>query len=313
MMGRASPAKTKASIALATLAFASALLVCLAASGAETLDTTPRTAVVSAFRPELEALEAALQERKTYVLNRITFETGTIENKPVILLLSGISMVNAAMTSQLVLDRFNATRIVFSGIAGGVDPGLAIGDVVVPERWSEYLESIIAREKNGSYVLPPFADRSIANFGMIFPQPVQLFDGIPEPEKRLWFPVDTELLYVAKAVSGTVKLSVCATGGKCLHRQPKVVVGGNGVSGQSFVDNAAFREYVHSTFNAEVIDMESAAVAHVAYLNKTPFIAFRCLSDLAGGGSEDNEMEAFIQLASENSANVVRAFLRALP
>ena len=88
--------------------------------------------MVSAFRPELEALETALQERKTYVLNRITFETGTIEDKPVILLLSGISMVKAAMTSQLVLDRFNATRIVFSGIAGGVDPGLAIGDVVVP-------------------------------------------------------------------------------------------------------------------------------------------------------------------------------------
>ena len=45
---------------------------------------------------------------------------------------SGVSMVNAAMNTQLVLDRFTVKRIVFSGIAGGVDPGLTIGDVVVP-------------------------------------------------------------------------------------------------------------------------------------------------------------------------------------
>jgi adenosylhomocysteine nucleosidase len=59
--------------------------------------------------------------------------------------------------------------------------------------------------------------------------------------------------------------------------------------------------------------MESAAVAHVAYANQTPFIAFRSLSDLAGGGEGENEIGTFFQLASNNSAAVVKAFLRALP
>ena len=89
-------------------------------------------------------------------------------------------------------------------------------------------------------------------------------------------------------------------------------MGGRGVSGQAFVDNAAFREWAHATFEAQVLDMESAAVAHVAYVNEVPFIAFRSLSDLAGGGEGANEMGAFMGVASANSAAVVTAFLDAL-
>ena len=90
-------------------------------------------------------------------------------------------------------------------------------------------------------------------------------------------------------------------------------MGGNGVSGQSFVDNAKFRTYVFDTFKARVLDMESAAVAHVAYTNGVPYIAFRSLSDLAGGGESANEIDVFLALASANAAKVVTAFLRAMP
>ncbi|MET1025786.1 MAG: hypothetical protein ABWY00_01355, partial [Dongiaceae bacterium] len=65
--------------------------------------------------------------------------------------------------------------------------------------------------------------------------------------------------------------------------------------------------------HAEVLDMESAAVAHVAYANRKPVIIFRSLSDLAGGGAGANEMGTFFQLASDNSAATVAAFLQALP
>ena len=58
--------------------------------------------------------------------------------------------------------------------------------------------------------------------------------------------------------------------------------------------------------------MESAAVAHVAYANEVPFIAFRSLSDLAGGSDEENELPVFFSLAAANSASVVRAFLAAM-
>src|ERR1700730_10246058 len=73
---------------------------------AETLDSTPRTAVISAFQPEWSALRAALQDSHQCIIGRTVFLTGNIEGKPVLLFLSGISMVNAAMASQLALDRF---------------------------------------------------------------------------------------------------------------------------------------------------------------------------------------------------------------
>ena len=293
---------------------------CLAMTGAravraaEVLDRTPRTAVMSAFEPEWTALQAMLVGRQEHVVNRTTFLTGTIEKQPVVLFLSGVSMVNAAMNTQAALDRFNIRRIVFSGIAGGVNPQFNVGDVVVPEQWGEYLESVFARDTGGGkYRLPAFAQQPVSNFGMIFPQPVEIPVNGAAPEKRLWFPVDAQLLVIARNTATTVTLKDCTVEHKCLTHKPKIVVGGHGVSGQVFVDNAAFREYAHKTFAANVLDEESASVAQVAYINKVPFIAFRSLSDLAGGGSGENEMTTFFQLASDNSAVFVRAFLQALP
>src|SRR5204863_455424 len=137
-------------------------------------------AVISAYEPEWKILKAGIGEEKSHYANGVEFVTGTLAGRQVVLFLSGVSMVNAAMTSQLALDRLDVTGIVGSGIAGGVDPGLG---------------------------------------------------------------------------------------------------------------------------------MESAAVAMVAYANNVPFIAFRSLSDLAGGGEGANELRTFFQLASDNSAAVVQRFL----
>ncbi|HWA79500.1 MAG TPA: 5'-methylthioadenosine/S-adenosylhomocysteine nucleosidase [Acetobacteraceae bacterium] len=284
------------------------------ADAAGTLDPTPRTAVLSAFPPEMVELQAALRGGKEYDVNGVIFTTGTLEGKPVVLLLTGISMVNAAMATQLALDHFSVQRIVVSGIAGGVDPALTIGDVVVPAEWGEYLEAIFARQTaSGAYQLPSGAVHPFANFGMIFPQPEHIAMGLKAPESRFWFAADPALLALAGKVAQTTILKSCTDAGRCLERKPQIVVGGRGVSGQAFVDNKAFRDYVWKTFDAQALDMESAAIAHVATMNKTPFIIFRSLSDLAGGGPGENEIDTFFQLASDNAASVVLAFLKILP
>ena len=116
----------------------------------------PMTAVISAFEPEWLALQADLENAEETIINGNRFISGTLEGREVVLFLSGISMVNAAMTSQLALDHFDINRILFSGIAGGVDPSLDIGDVVVPEQWGQYLEGVFARETEGEFALPPW-------------------------------------------------------------------------------------------------------------------------------------------------------------
>ena len=280
---------------------------------AETLDTTPRIAVMSAFAPEWVALQDVLSEREDFSVNGTTFATGLIEGKPVVLFLTGVSMVNAAMTAQLALDRFTVESIVFSGIAGGVDPQRHIGDVIVPAQWGQYLDVILAREVDGDFVPPPFLEAPYPNFGMIFPQDVSVARADGAPENKFWFAVDPDMLAVAETVAASVSLEDCAAEAACLSTAPSIHVGGNGVSGAAFVDNADFRQYAFDSFDARVLDMESAAVAHVAYANGVPFIAFRSLSDLAGGGEGENEMGTFMGLASNNSAKVVTAFIKALP
>ena len=278
-------------------------------------DASPRLVIMSAFEPELTQLRSETKVTNTYVINGRTYYLGELAGKDVLLVLSGVSMVNAALTAQTVIDHFDVSGIVFSGIAGGVNPNLAIGDVVVPAQWGEYQEQTFAREIGSGWAMDPSASE-FGNYGMMFPQSISVTqkDGKPDNEETLfWLPVSQEMLEVAKDAADEAGLSDCTPTKVCLEHTPAVVVGGNGVSGPTFVDNASYREWVWQTFQADALDMESAAVAHVAYVNKVPFIAFRSLSDLAGGGPGENEISTFFQLAADNSAKVVIAFLERLP
>jgi adenosylhomocysteine nucleosidase len=202
---------------------------------------------------------------------------------------------------------------VFSGIAGGVNPSLNIGDVTVAQRWGQYLEVLAARETSpGQYKAPPWMnDVTLPNFGIFHPRPVGVrSQGRTGEEKKFWFDADPKLMEIASQIKD-VALQNCDTTNKCLSKKPKLVVGGNGVSGQAFVDNAAFREYTYKSFQANVLDMETAATAMVAYSNGVPYIAFRSLSDLAGGGEGENEIGTFFSIAADNSARVLLAFFTA--
>lgn len=279
------------------------------------LDDTPRIAVMSAFAPELALLHQRLESPRTYMVNGVKFTTGVLESHPVVLLLSGISMVNASMNTQLLFDRFRVTHLVFSGIAGGVNPSLHLGDVSVPQRWGQYLEVVMMRETASGHYQAPASKGAFqfAPFGMLQPRDVRVRRaGQPDFQEKFWFEVDPQMLAVARSIRD-VPLKSCDAQGQCVRQVPRLVVGGNGVSGQAFVDNAAYRRYAYDTFQANVLDMESAACAMVAYSNQVPFIAFRSLSDLAGGGAGENEMHTFLQIAADNSAHVLLAFLRAWP
>jgi adenosylhomocysteine nucleosidase len=274
-------------------------------------DNSPRLAILSAFDSELQLLLDQTTSKRTYVLNGRTFTTGRLRGVKVVMALSGVSMVNAAANTQLLFDNFNVTGLVFSGIAGGVNPSLHIGDVVVPAQWGQYQEMTFAREVNGEFNLPPWMQPEFPNYGMMFPSSTSVTHkgGQPDVEERkFWFAVDAELLSYAEGIPDSV-LAQCTADLVCLDEQPIIKVGGNGVAGQTFVDNASFREYAWNTFQADSLDMETSAVAAVAYMNQVPFLAFRSLSDLAGGGDGENEIGIFFQIAANNSANTLLAWV----
>ncbi|MBX9662635.1 5'-methylthioadenosine/S-adenosylhomocysteine nucleosidase [Novosphingobium sp.] len=289
---------------------------------AQKLDDTPRTVVMTAFYPEWHSLVPTIKDAKEHKINGSIFLTGTLEGKPVVLMQSGVSVVNAAMSTQIVLDRFTVKRIVFSGIAGGVDPALSIGDVVVAENWGQYLEGSFARRTKKGW-LPPDEGHpeSPANWNFIFPRGTLITSKDAAMKRVYRIPVDGELLALAKKVVPTITLERCvppsdkmrADSALCLPQMPKIVVGGTGVTAGIYADNAAFRIYLQKAWKARVLDMESAAVMQVAMSNSVPAIVFRSLSDLAGGDPHKNMEYVFEHLASANSAHVVRAFVAALP
>ena len=73
--------------------------------------------------------------------------------------------------------------------------------------------------------------------------------------------------------------------------------------------NSAARDLSGAPRHAAYAAAQAAAVAHVAYVNETPYLAFRSLSDLAGGGPGENELTTFFELASSNSAALLMSFL----
>lgn len=272
-----------------------------------------RIAIISAFAPELTLLQQRVEQPAKQTINGVEFTTGRLQGKPVLLFLSGVSMTNAAMNTQLALDRFPISHILVSGIAGGVNPALHVGDVTVAAQWGQYLETLAAREPTPGRFAPPawMDDVKLPNFGIWHPRPVGVRSaGRVGAEKKFWFATDPALMQIATGLAG-LPLEKCDETRKCLTHTPRVVVGGNGVSGQVFVDNAALRDYTFRTFQANVLDMETAAIAHVAYSNGVPMIAFRSLSDLAGGGEGENEIGTFFRIAADNSARVLLAFLAA--
>ena len=283
---------------------------------AQRIDATPRTVVMTAFGPEFDALSGLVDHAQTHMVNGSSIVTGLLDGKPVVLLKSGVSVVNAAMTTQLVIDRFAVRRIVFSGIAGGVDPTLAIGDVIVPEDWGQYLEASFARATPQGWKPPERFAGAAPNWNFIFPRGTTVARADAPPQRLFTIPADPALVALARKVVPGLTLSACvdvAGHAQCLPRPPRIVVGGTGVTAGIYADNAAFREYLFTAWHARLLDMESASVIQVAYANRVPAIVFRSLSDLAGGDADANRMDTFMQLASINSARVVRGYLAALP
>lgn len=302
-------------------------------------DCTPRTALISAFGAEADVYLAQMEQDGVHTLNGIRFTTGRLQGQDVVVALTNVSIPNAVMATQLMLDHFAIERIIMSGIAGGVNPDLHVGDVAVPARWALYQEMVFARQTDDGFAVPPFLEEDLVphqdggpvHFGMMFPSTIRLStEGDPQfvegeagvqSAKHLWFPVDGGLLEAAGRLD--VPLTDCLTAQgaadpTCVSegagRPPRLVVGGNGVSGSTFVDNADFRGWVFDAFaqgdeRVHVLDMESAGTAFVAAANGVPFIAVRTVSDLAGGDVSLNVMPIFGGLAIANTSAVVLALL----
>jgi len=199
-------------------------------------DRTARIGIVSAFGQEADLLVAQTHGARTVELNGNRFTVGTLRGVPVVIVLSGVSMVNSAMVTQLMVDHFRIERLVMTGIAGGVDPARHVGDVTVPDRWAMPLEVYWNADANvpaacgrpgdvsclglklaelDGQPLPPFALRAPADASGAAPAAVPTGLFVRETfvrtaatgsggEFRFDYPADPEMLAVARSLKPTL-------------------------------------------------------------------------------------------------------------
>jgi adenosylhomocysteine nucleosidase len=321
---------------LRIVAFAAALVALPTAAAPKCAgDCAPRIGIVSAFGAEAELLIAETQSRRTQTIAGQRFTTGVLRGNRVVIVLSGISMVNAALTTQRLVDHFRIERLVLSGIAGGIDPARRVGDVIVPESWAMPME--VYWSHDDALPAPCGAPGELGCLGLRLARPdgssPSSYRGLVVRENHVTsaqsgaagefvfdYRVDPAMLAVARSLAPA--LDRCGPKAKsasgvdpklCVAAQPDVVVGGRGVSGTAFVADAAYRTYLSEQLHAQCVDMETAALAHVARANGVPFIAFRSLSDLAGAEGFNADVAALFAsgLAERNAAAVTLAFLAA--
>ncbi|KAL4317033.1 bark storage protein A [Arachis ipaensis] len=270
------------------------------------------------------------------------FRIGELEKKRVVVVMSGLSMLNSGLSTQLLLTLFNVEGVLHYGIAGNLNPNLQIGDVTIPKYWAhtglwnwqrfgDGPNDELALEVNGDYSRKygylKFSNYNNYTKDSNYSKPVrnllnnvwyqaeEIFpvNGVPEVRQHaFWVPVHKKYYQIAKKLKN-VKLSGCVNTTTCLPRNPSVVRVKKGITANVFVDNQAYREFLNSKFGATPVDMETAAVALVCFQQRIPFIAIRALSDLAGGGSAlSNEASLFTSLASQNAFHVLLSFISLL-
>ncbi|WP_255570079.1 5'-methylthioadenosine/adenosylhomocysteine nucleosidase [Cohnella sp. CFH 77786] len=87
--------------------------------------------IIGAMQEEIDLLLRAIQDERVERHAGISYYVGRLHGTNVVLCKSGVGKVNAAVCTQVLIDRFGADAVIFTGVAGALDPALEIGDIVV--------------------------------------------------------------------------------------------------------------------------------------------------------------------------------------
>lgn len=236
--------------------------------------------IMGAMDMELELIRATMVVDHIDTVSGRFFAVGTLEDVPCICVKAGIGKVNAALTASILISHYEVDAVIFTGVAGGIDPDLAIGAIVIGERIIHH------------------------DYGEITPDAFMPWDTVG-------YLADSTLVVLTRMAAAQVRYEpVPAEIAGTPDRFPSITVG-TVVTGDQFIASEAKRQWLESVFKADCVEMEGAAVAQVCVINKVPFVIIRSLSDLANE-TADIDFTAFSQYASENSAAIVRELLKTL-
>ena len=234
-------------------------------------------AILSALAEEQHGLIALLQDSHCVQRAGREFWRGTLAGKPVVLALSRIGKVAAATTATTLIEAFGVGRIVFTGVAGGVGEGVAVGDVVVGS-------DFVQHDMDASPLFPRY---EIPLYG------------------QARFPADVALTALLLQASQ----AAVAHGPLRTARVHQGLI----ASGDRFVNGAAeaaalVQALMRGGHPPLAVEMEGAAVAQVCADYAVPFAAVRTISDRA----DDTAHVDFPQFVKDVASVYARSVINSL-
>lgn len=224
--------------------------------------------IIGAMAEEIAHLKEKLHHVTMVKAAGLEYFHGSYGGNNIVLVVSGIGKVNAAVCTQAMIDRFDVDCVINTGVAGGLMDGLHIGDILISA-------DAVQHDVDTSAVGDPVAT-------------------IPR-QSESYFPADAELIRLAQEAAAES------------DEEYRAVVG-RVASGDQFIGTKEGKERIRSIVQGDCAEMEGAAIAHACWLNGTPFVVIRAISDDA---NEEVEMDygQFSKIAAKRSAELVEKML----
>ncbi len=232
-----------------------------------------RIGIISALDNEISVLldEATIEHVDT--IGGVEYHVGTLRGKDVVITRAGIGKVRASSGITTLFNKYNISKVLFTGIAGGVKDELQVMDEVIATRLVEHDYGMITNEG--------FAWGS-GDMGM----------GLNPGEYYYCDPTLVELAYQA---------AVEIIGAEHVHK-------GTIATGDQFIASESYVERLQNDYDACACEMEGASVAVICLRYEKPFVVIRCLSDKADGNAHDS-YDNFGDIAGANSSHILLKLL----
>ncbi len=239
--------------------------------------------IISAMHDELTHL---LQNSTPTVtkIGGVTFYRTSIEGSDAVLVVSGIGKTNAAFITTVLCHQFRCEKIVFSGVGGGIDSRLKIGDIVIS------------------------TDAICVDYGRLQDDTYTVYQPGSDPT-----PDNTDTTH-GYTIDPALKNSISIPSTKGLNPvqgHPPTIVWGKVLTADTFLACAHTRKKYWDTYQAQAYAMEDASIAQVCQRFHTAWVTVRAVSDLAGE-SASIAFEQFLNLTTYNAAVVTRHIIRCI-
>ena len=221
--------------------------------------------IIGAMDLEVEKLISSMKEKKEVEYARRKFYVGKMENVNVVVVQCGMGKVNAGICANILINQFDCSKIINTGVAGSLENQINIGDIVV---------SVDACQHDFTVEAIGFEKGEIPYTGLYA------------------FPADETMRKKAVEAVHTAVPDVQVFEGRIC-------------TGDQFISSKEQKELIKSNFGGLCCEMEGGAIAQACYLNDTPFVIIRAISDKADESEEIN-YEIFKKEAAEHCACVVR-------